>query len=83
MSIAGVIEKVRTIDKGLEIELTGIHKKGEAYESPGQMFMVILIPTYRPEVGTVIWGGSGSVVLETTPKRNYIREGYTSLKEDF
>lgn len=47
----------------------------------GQERMRILDATYVPDVGMDIWGGGSFVELCSVPKRRYVREGYTKLRE--
>lgn len=47
----------------------------------GQSHLLIINPTWKPDPGLVIWGGSNSVLIETKPPREYWRIGYMRLFE--
>jgi hypothetical protein len=47
----------------------------------GQVKLRIIAATYVPEVGTDLWGGGSFVELCSVPKRTYLRDGYTRLRE--
>lgn len=96
MSIDGLIEKV-TKDEAtgaILLELTGREHQYTAedpdtgreelvsyYQTAGQPTLRIVQPTWTPEVGMVIWGSAGSVIIEANPPREYTRWGYVKLIE--
>ena len=81
MSIAAYVEKCTETEEGLWIELCGMQTAGGYYEPPGQPRLLVLDPTYVPEVGTVLWGGANSILLESKPQREYERISYVRLRE--
>jgi hypothetical protein len=85
MSIAAHIERVTDVPDGYELELTGtVYDQGDGSlvtAPPGQSRLTILDPTWRPEVGMSIYGGSGWVLVGPKPSRKYERIGYTRLRE--
>lgn len=80
MSISAQIERITDVPEGIRLELYPAKIQGH-YEGPGQPYLTILNPTWEPEVGMEIWGGSDLVIIEANPPRQYRRVGYTQLKE--
>lgn len=82
MSIVGRISQIETVDEGLKIHLVP-----EGKDSVGQESLVIVDPTWTPELGQLAWGGGNSVVIEPLekggPRHSYWRFGYTRLGEHF
>lgn len=58
---------------------------GQSWGIAGQSTMWIIEPTWEPEIGMEIWGGSGIVEIVDGPDDGhrpvYRREGYTRLRE--
>lgn len=92
MSISGKISRIEQRGDDIEVFIRptiddyftddGFHVVSESI--PGQPSLTILHPTWTPEIDLVIWGGDGSVLIESKPKaHNYRRIGYGSLEEDF
>ena len=97
MSIDGLIERVtdlRPQEDALLLELcgrmhrytvenpeTGQEELVEYYDKPGQSSLRIVEPSWRPEVGMAIWGGSSSVRIEANPPREYNRIMYHRIQE--
>jgi hypothetical protein len=85
MSITARIERVTETPEGYDLELCGpAYDQGDGFlvaAPPGQSHLTIVNPTWRPEVGMSIWGGSDTVIIEATPRRTYRRVGYTRLQE--
>lgn len=78
MSIDARIADVARCDEGYELYL----QADDTRRAPvGQNKLIIVDPTWRPEVGMVIWGGADSVIIEAKPQRHYDRIGYTKLRE--
>ncbi len=68
---------------GADVVLTLGPRIGDAerLSISGQEKLRILNATFEPPVGVDVWGGGSFVEMLTTPKRQYVREGYTRLRE--
>jgi hypothetical protein len=83
MSIDAVIYDVRNVPDGYELVL---HPRRTAHgrpSIPGQPTLTIVDPTWEPPLDVAIWGDASVVTIETRPKREYRRDGYTRLREAF
>jgi hypothetical protein len=92
MAIDAVIADVYEVEDGYRLELADyeIQVEDRRYLSiAGQPFMTILNPTWKPEPGMRIWGGSGSCQIlwpgeDSSSQRRghwYDRIGYARLRE--
>jgi hypothetical protein len=91
MSIDAVIEDVQQTQDGYVLTLgprSYTREDGSVGVSiPGQEKLTLLDPSWRPEKGMAVWGGSGSVFIVVrdngypAPECEYTREGYTTIRE--
>ena len=83
MSIDAKIRQVDETEEGYLLHLEPRwSSRDHTWSLPGQRQLLIINPTWRPEPGLSIWGGSDFVLIETKPKaREYHRLGYTRLFE--
>jgi hypothetical protein len=77
MSIDGIIKSVTRVGDDLDIQI----KERVPGQPTGQDSFLILDFVHVPSLGSAMWGGSDTVILEEDPKVVYDRIGYTRLRE--
>lgn len=86
MAIDAVIADVYEVEGGYRLELAPRHQTDVSYPSePGQSFLVIDSPTWKPQAGMEIWGSGELEILWPGGKEKhvYYRPGYGTIYENF